>query len=71
MKRILGWMLAKHTEQTGRKWFARKGSRKPVRDQQHLEHLMRTYLPDHAKCRRGGSGWCEKTGYYGAAFNTR
>ena len=70
MKRILGWMLAKHTEQAGRKWFSRKGSRKPVRDRQHLEHLMQTYLPDHAKGRRGGSGWCERKGYYGAAFNT-
>ena len=71
IKRILGWMLATHSQQPGRKWFARKGSRKPVHGREHFEHLMNCYLPDHANGRRGGSGWCEKKGYYGAAFEKR
>ncbi len=33
LKRLLAMMLAQHTQTKGRKWFARKGSRKRVRDQ--------------------------------------
>lgn len=65
IKRILGWMLAKHTDIAGRPWFARKGSRKRVRDHAHFHHLMSRYLPDHTRGRRGGNGWSNTTGHYG------
>jgi REP element-mobilizing transposase RayT len=68
IKRLLGWMLAKHTQQEGRKWFGRKGSRKRIRDRSHFTYHMTKYLPDHSQGRRGGSGWCEVSGCYGKAF---
>jgi REP element-mobilizing transposase RayT len=71
LKRLLGWMLAKHTGLKGQHWFARKGSRKRVRDREHFNHLMQRYLPDHANGRRGGSGWREDIGYFGRAFAGR
>jgi len=46
-KQLLGMMLSRHFEQKGRKWFSRKGSRKRVRDREHLEYLITTYLPSH------------------------
>jgi REP element-mobilizing transposase RayT len=71
LKRLLGWMLAKHTGLKGQHWFARKGSRKRVRDREHFNHLMQRYLPDHANGRRGGTGWREDIGYFGRAFAGR
>jgi REP element-mobilizing transposase RayT len=68
LKRLLGWMLTKHTGCNGRHWFSRKGSRKRVCDRRHFDHLMNQYLPNHAKGRRGGSGWREGAGYFGNAL---
>ena len=68
IKRLLGWMLAKHTKLEGRKWFGRKGSRKRVRDRSHFEYHMTEYLPDHTRGRRSGSGWSELCGPYGRAY---
>ena len=68
IKRLLGWMLAKHTSLTGRKWFSRGGSRKRVRDRDHFNYLMTDYLPKHAMGRRGGSGWREDIGHFGHAY---
>jgi REP element-mobilizing transposase RayT len=69
IKRLLGWMLAKHTSRAGRRWFSRKGSRKRVRDRGHFAHLTRSYLPAHARGFRGGSGWCEQRGHFGRAYD--
>lgn len=66
LKRLLGWMLAKHTQQAGRTWFVRKGSRRRVRDRARFDYLMKSYLPDHAQGRRGGHGWSEDFGHYPA-----
>ncbi len=68
LKRILGWMLARHTRVAGRKWFSRSGSRKRARDREHFDYLMNKYLPSHTQGRRGGSGWSERIGYYGKAY---
>lgn len=43
-----------------RTWFAKQPSRKRVRDQQHFEHLIRSYLPRHR-----GLNWCENRGSIG------
>lgn len=37
-----------------RQWFVRGGSRKRVRDDKHLDHLLDKYFPDHP-----GLFWCE------------
>ncbi len=55
LKRLLGMMLAQHTQTKGRKWFVRKGSRKRVRDQAHYDYLMNEYLPKHS-----GRQWSER-----------
>ncbi len=55
LKRLLGLSLAKQTAISGRQWFARKGSRKRVSDDEHFEHLMTHYLPGHS-----GSCWSER-----------
>jgi len=49
-------------EQAGckKQWFARRGSRKRVRDRVHFEHLMTRYLPDHR--RYGGVFWSDREG---------
>jgi len=71
LKRLLGWMLAKHTKVAGRRWFSRGGSRKRARNPDHFEFWMTEYLPNHTRGRRGGSGWCERRGYYGKAFENK
>lgn len=63
LKRLLGWMLAKRTEQKGRRWFVRGGSRRRVRERGHFEFHMSEYLPRHFRGRRGGTGWDERVGY--------
>lgn len=68
IKRLVGMMLAQHAQQPGRRWLSRKGPPKPVPTREHFEHLMSRYLPGHARGARGGSGWCERIGYYGAQF---
>ena len=55
LKRLLGMMLAQHTQTKGQKWFVRKGSRKRVRDQAHYDYLMNEYLPKHS-----GRRWSER-----------
>jgi REP element-mobilizing transposase RayT len=57
LKRLLGMMLSKHANERRRRWFARKGSRKRVRDREHFEYLMSEYLPDHR-----GVQWSERGG---------
>jgi hypothetical protein len=56
-KRLLGMMLAKRTDQRGRRWFVRKGSRRRVRDRERCEYLMTEYLPGHR-----GLAWSERGG---------
>ena len=46
-KNILSLLLNRITQQNGRRWFVRDGSRKRVQDLRHLKYLMDTYLPDH------------------------
>ncbi len=56
-KRLLGMMLTQHFKPSARRtrWFARKGSRKRVRDRAHFDYLMTTYLPNHR-----GRFWSER-----------
>jgi len=57
LKSLLGMMLTQHFHpgERGHKWFVRKGSRKRVRDREHFEYLMKTYLPRH-----DGRCWSER-----------
>jgi hypothetical protein len=47
MKNILSLLLNRISGQQGRRWFVRDGSRRRVKDQDHLNHLLGRYLPDH------------------------
>ena len=53
-KNVLSLLLNRITGQKGRRWFVRDGSRKRVTDDDHLNHLLKRYLPDHR-----GTFWCE------------
>ena len=44
----------KATRESGRRWFVNRGSRKRVINPDHLDYLVKTYLPDHR-----GSQWRE------------
>ncbi len=48
--------LSRHLNRAGgkRDWFAKTGSRKRVRDQDHFNYLTNTYLPNHR-----GRKWSE------------
>jgi hypothetical protein len=46
LKNILSLFLGRATGQPGRSWFVALGSRKHVKDQQHFDYLVATYLPD-------------------------
>ena len=46
-KNVLALLLNRVTEQKGRRWFVRNGSRKRVADRGHLDYLLGRYLPDH------------------------
>jgi REP element-mobilizing transposase RayT len=56
IKRAITTHLRDHTGEQ-RKWLARGGSIKRVRDQAHYRHLTRRYLPNHR--RFGGRQWYE------------
>lgn len=47
MKRKMGQTIAKAEGTRGRPWFSRGWDLKPVRSQQHFDHLMQVYLPRH------------------------
>jgi hypothetical protein len=36
------------------KWFVESASRKRVKDKEHFDHLVNTYLPSHVSCLRLG-----------------
>jgi len=57
VKNILSLHLGRQAGVKGRPWFARKGSRKRVRDPRHFTHLCYTYLPGHRQgiCRCEGA----------------
>ena len=46
-KNVLSLLLGRLTGETGRQWFVREGSRKRVKDRDHLSYLVSEYLPDH------------------------
>jgi hypothetical protein len=46
-KNILSFLLGKATGQSGRPWFVQYGSRKQVKDHDHLAYLINEYLPSH------------------------
>ena len=73
LKNLLSLFLGRATGQSGRRWFVVKGSRKRVKDREHLEHLLKTYLPSYRglfwregmelpKDRTGAVGGDEKDG---------
>jgi hypothetical protein len=49
LKQAAGFALAQHFRTNGQPYFSRGGGedRKPVVDEEHFEHLMTRYLPDH------------------------
>ena len=53
LKRKMGQAVAKHEGTKGRPWFSRGWDLTPVRDRDHFDHHLRTYLPKHAT-REGG-----------------
>jgi hypothetical protein len=42
-----------------RKWLAKGGNERRIKDQEHVDYLMRVYLPSH-----GGWKWDEERGLY-------
>jgi hypothetical protein len=49
----MGQQLAKIGETTGRPWFSRGWDLTPVRNREHFDHLLDTYLPDHERFQGG------------------
>jgi len=47
LKNVLSLFLGRWTGIEGRTWFVEGGSRKRVKDAEHLEYLLDTYFPDH------------------------
>ena len=47
LKRLLGLALSRHAGTTGNRWFSRGCDRKRVRDREHFDHLVTTYIPKH------------------------
>lgn len=47
IKQCLGRRLALEANVRGRRWFSRGGDVTPVRNREHLRHLLSEYLPDH------------------------
>lgn len=47
LKNVLPTELNRHFKTPGKRWFVHGGSRKRVRNQPHLDHLLERYLPDH------------------------
>ena len=45
LKNILSLFLGRATGQIGKSWFVKLGSRKHVKDRQHFDYLVTTYLP--------------------------
>ena len=54
MKQKMGQAIAKHEGTKGRPWFSRGWDLTPVRDREHFDHHLATYLPKHAT-REGGA----------------
>lgn len=54
IKNLLSLELSRRAGITGRPWFAGEASRRRVRDDAHLRHLLDEYLPKH-----GGVQWFE------------
>lgn len=59
IKNILSLELSKRSATVGRRWFVEGASRKRVRDWDHFDYLMVTYLPK----RHGGWRWTERAGW--------
>ena len=53
-KRLLGWRCAKVHAIPGRRWISHGGYPKRVADFEHLQHLVKEYLP-----KQGGVFWNE------------
>lgn len=58
IKNLLSLDLSRRAGITGRPWFSTGASRRQVRDEQHLRHLLDAYLPRH-----GGVQWFEGRGW--------
>lgn len=58
IKNLMSLDLARQAGITGRPWFSVGGSRKRVRERQHLHYLLEKYLPNHR-----GVGWFEDRGW--------
>ncbi len=55
MKQKMGQAVARHEKTNGRRpWFSRGWDITPVRDREHFDHHLRTYLPKHEH-REGGT----------------
>ena len=55
IKNLASRALGQIAKEKGRRWFVRRSSRKQVKEEQHLDYLMTTYLPKHrGKCWREG-----------------
>jgi REP element-mobilizing transposase RayT len=58
IRKIISLERSKRHEQPGRKWLSTDSSRKKVKDRNHFDHLMQTYLPNHR-----GLKWFEHRGW--------
>ncbi len=47
IKNLISWALSKACGCDGRRWLVRGASRKRVRDRDHFDYLVRTYLSRH------------------------
>jgi len=54
IKNLASRALGQVAKEQGRRWFVRRSSRKQVKEEQHLDYLMTTYLPKHR-----GKSWRE------------
>ncbi|MEM6259266.1 MAG: hypothetical protein AAGI37_13360 [Planctomycetota bacterium] len=58
IKNLLSLQLSRLAGMTGRPWFVKESSRKRVKDEDHFEYLLTTYLPKHL-----GWQWCQRRGW--------
>ncbi len=54
IKNLWSTFLGRQAGQPGRDWFSGEASRRRVKDQEHFDYLISTYLPKH-----GGLFWKE------------
>jgi REP element-mobilizing transposase RayT len=51
LKNLLSLFLGRLVNEQGRKWFVGGGSRKRVKDRQHFDYLVETYIPKHSQAK--------------------